>query len=125
MVVSIIQSTLFVISSEVEKSVGYMAKKDFHTSGQLMEAIRALDYKAQYMVCEALYKISKEIDWSDRWMFQRFEESFTMIDAENLEAHFVELHWAMNDMDNFLYETDIYSPSEFYRVASELEGCMH
>ena len=48
-----------------------------------------------------------------------------MIDAENLEAHFVELHWAMNDMDNFLYETDIYNPSEFYRVASELEGCMH
>ena len=55
-------------------------------------------------------------------MFQRFEESFTMIDAENLEAHFVELHWAMNDMDNFLYETDIYSPSEFYRVVSVLEG---
>ena len=41
-----------------------------------------------------------------------------MIDAENLEAHFVELHWAMNDMDNFLYETDIYSPSEFYRVVT-------
>ena len=39
MVVSIIQNTLFVISSEVEKSVGYMAKKEFHTSGQLMEAI--------------------------------------------------------------------------------------
>ena len=100
MVVSIIQSTLFVISSEVEKSVGYMAKKEFHTSGQLMEAIRALDYKAQYKVCAAFYRISKEIDWSDRWMFQRFEESFTMIDAENLEAHFVELHWAMNERED-------------------------
>ena len=47
MVVPINQSTLFVISSEVEKSVGYMAKKEFHTSGQLMEAIRALVFKTR------------------------------------------------------------------------------
>ena len=95
--------------------------KGFQTNGEMMEAVMALNYKAQYKVCEAFYKLSKGFDWSDRLMFQRFEESFTMIDAENLEAHFVELHWAMNDMDNFLYETDIYSPSEFYRVVSELE----
>ena len=95
--------------------------KGFRTSGEMMEAVMALDYKAQYKVCEAFYKLSKGFDWSDRLMFQRFDESFTMIDAENLEAHFVELHWAMNDMDNFLYETDIYNPSEFYRVVSELE----
>ena len=49
----------------------------------------------------------EKFDWSDRLMFQRFEESFSMIDAENLEEHFVELHWAVNDMDNFLYETDV------------------
>ena len=54
-------------------------------------------------------------------MFQRFEESFTMIDAENLEEHFVELHWAVNDMDNFLYETDVYSPEGFYRIVKELK----
>ena len=57
----------------------------------------------------------------DSVMFQRFEESFAMIDAENLEEHFVELHWAVNDMDNFLYETDIYSPEEFYKVVREME----
>ena len=57
-----------------------------------MEAVRVLDYKAQYKVCEAFYKVSKGFDWSDRLMFQRFEESFSMIDAENLEEHFVELH---------------------------------
>jgi len=44
-----------------------------------------------------------------------------MIDAEKLEEHFVELHWAVNDMDNFLYETDVYIPEEFYRIAKELE----
>lgn len=86
-----------------------------------MEAVRVLDYKAQYKVCEAFYKVSKGFDWSDRLMFQRFEESFSMIDAENLEEHFVELHWAVNDMDNFLYETDVYSPEEFYKVVREME----
>jgi hypothetical protein len=98
-----------------------MAKNEFLTSGQLMVTIRALDYKAQYKVCEASYKLSKGFDWSDRLMSQRFEESFTMIDAENLEEHFVELHWAVNDMDNFLYETDVYSPEEFYKVVREME----
>ena len=44
-----------------------------------------------------------------------------MIDAENLDEHFVELHWAVNDMDSFLYETDGYSPEEFYKVVKELE----
>ena len=57
--------------------------KGFLTSGELTEAVRALDYTAQYKVCEAFYKLSKGFDWSDRLMFQRFEESFTMIDAEN------------------------------------------
>ena len=36
------------------------------TSGELMEAVRALDYKAQYKVCEAFYKLSKGFDCSDR-----------------------------------------------------------
>ena len=54
-------------------------------------------------------------------MFQRFEESFTMIEAGNLEENFVELHRAVNDMDNFLYEMDVYSPEEFYKVVRELE----
>ena len=41
-----------------------------------MEAVRALDYKAQYKVCEAFNKLSKGFDWSDRLMFQRFGESW-------------------------------------------------
>lgn len=95
--------------------------KGFQTSCELKEAVRTLDYKAQYKVCEAFYKLSKGFDWSDRLMFQRFEKSFTMIDAENLEEHFVELHWAVNDMDNVLYETDVYSPEEFYKVEREMQ----
>lgn len=98
-----------------------MVKKGFQTSGELVEAVRALDYKAQYKVCEAFYNLSKGFDWSDRLMFHRLEESLSIIDAKNREAHFVELHWAVNDMDNFLFETDVHSPSEFYQVVREME----
>ena len=98
-----------------------MQRMGFQTSGELMKAVRALDYKAQYKICEVFYKLSKGFDWSDRLVFQRFEKSFTMIDAEYLEEHFVKLHRAVNDMDNFLYETDVYSPEEFYKVAGEME----
>jgi len=65
-----------------------MSKKGFQTCGELLEAVRALDYEAQYKVCEAFYKLSKGFDWSDRLMFQRFEESFTMIDAEKIGGAF-------------------------------------
>lgn len=90
-----------------------------------MEAVRSLEYKRQYKACEAFYKLSKDFDWSDRLMFQWFEESFYMIDAEKLEEHFVELHWVVNDMDNFLYETDVYSPEVFYRISKELNEIAH
>ena len=48
--------------------------KGFQVNGELIEAVRALDYKAQFKVCEAFYKLSKGFDRSDRLMFQRFEE---------------------------------------------------
>lgn len=54
---------------------------------ELMGAVRALDYKVQYKVCEAFYKLSKGFDWNDRLMFHRFEESLTLIDAEET-THF-------------------------------------
>ena len=44
--------------------------KGFQTSGELMEAVRALDYEAQYKVCETFYKLSKDFDWSDRLMLK-------------------------------------------------------
>ncbi len=38
-----------------------MAKKKYSTSSELMEAVRALDYKQQYKVCEKFYGILKSL----------------------------------------------------------------
>lgn len=53
-------------------------------------------------------------------MYQRFYDSFELIDPEGLEEYFVELHWAINDMDNALYEMDIYTPMESLELAGKL-----
>ena len=97
-----------------------MVKKEFLTSNQLMEAVRSLDYKQQYKVCEKFYKILKGQHEDSRVMYQRFYESFELIDPEGLEEYMVELHWSINDMDNALYETDSYTPMEFFEIAEKL-----
>ena len=80
-----------------------MAKKKYSTSRELMEAVRKLDYEQQYKVCEKFYKILKSLHEDNRMMYQRFYESFELIDPDGLEEYFVELHWSINDMDNALY----------------------
>lgn len=98
-----------------------MARKEFITSGQLMEAVRELDYKKQFKVCEAFYQLLKEkSSCDDSVMCGRFRESFEMIEPSLLESFFIPLHWAVNDMDNAIYEIDVYDPGLFMRIERRL-----
>ena len=98
-----------------------MAKKEFLTSGQLMEAVRKLDYKGQYKVCEAFYNMMmEEGGGDDSEMCLRFHDTFEEIDPRYLEDSLMELHFAVNDMDNAIYEIDIYEPGLFMRIARKL-----
>ncbi len=97
-----------------------MAKKKYSTSGELMKDVRSLDYLQQYKVCEKFYRILKDLHEDSRLMYQRFYESFELIDSEGLEEYMVELHWSINDMDNALYETDVYTPLQFFEIAGKL-----
>ena len=80
-----------------------MAKK-YSFSGELMKDVRTLDYKQQYKVCAKFYKILKSLHEDSRMMYQRFYESFELIDS----------------MDNALYETDTYTPMKFFEIAGKL-----
>ena len=96
-------------------------KKELLTSGHLMEAVRKLGYKEQYKVCEAFRQALQEEDLCDgSVMCGRFQESFEEIEPSLPESSFVPLHWAVNDMDNALYEMDIYEPGLFMRLAEKL-----
>lgn len=97
-----------------------MAMKKYTTSGELMKEVRGLDYQQQYKVCEKFYQILKGLHEDTRLMYQRFYESFELIDPDELEEYMVELHWAINDMDNALYETDTYTPMKFFEIAGKL-----
>ena len=97
-----------------------MAKKKYSTSSELMRDVRSLDYQQQYKVCEKFYKILKDLHEDSRVMYQRFYESFELIDPDGQKESMVELHWSVNDMDNALYETDIYTPMEYFEIAEKL-----
>lgn len=97
-----------------------MTRKKYSTSSVLMKDVRSLDYQQQYKVCEKFYKILKDLHGDSRVMYQRFYESFELIDSEELDEYLVELHWSINDMDNALYETDIYTPMKFFEIAGKL-----
>lgn len=93
-------------------------KKEFLTSGQLMEAVRKLDYKGQYKVCEAFFQMMVEEGFGDdSEMGLRFHDTFEEINPRFLEDSLMQLHFAVNDMDNALYEIDIYEPGLFVRIA--------
>lgn len=98
-----------------------MAKK-YYSSGELMEAVKGLDYKKKYEVLKAFYllMIDEGFTGDDSMMCARFRESFSLIFPLLDEDSFVPLHWAVNDMDNALYEIDIHDPGTFMQIASTL-----
>ena len=90
-----------------------------------MEAVRQLDYKGQYKVCSAFFKMMVEEGFGDdSEMCLRFHDELENIDPRNLEDYMMELHWAVNDMDNAIYEIDVYEPWLFYRIADRLGKVM-
>lgn len=96
-------------------------KKDFLTSSQLMEAVRKLDYKVQYMVCEAFFNMMVEEGFvDDSEMCLRFHDTFEDINPRCLDDSLMQLHFAVNDMDNAIYEIDIYEPGLFMRIVRRL-----
>ena len=96
-------------------------KKEFLTSGQLMEAVRKLDYKGQYKVCEAIFQMMVEEGLGDdSEMCLRFHDTFESINPKYLEGSLMRLHFAINDMDNAIYEIDVYEPGLFMRIARRL-----
>lgn len=96
-------------------------KKDFLTSGQLMETVRKLDYKVQYKVCEAFFQMMIEEgfgDDSEKCLI--FHDTFEDINPRFLDSSQKQLHFAVNDMDNAIYEIDIYEPGLFMRIVRRL-----
>ena len=57
-------------------------------------------------------------------MCLHFHDTYEDINPRFLDNSLKEQHFALNDMDNFLYETDVYSPEEFYMVVREMEGSL-
>lgn len=87
----------------------------------LMEAVRKLDYKQQYKVCEAFYKmLIKGFEWEGSEMCLRFHDDFEGINPKYLKDSLLRLHWCVNDMDNAISEIDDYDPMAFFEIEKRL-----
>ena len=67
-----------------------MAKKNFLTSGKLMEAVRKLDYMGQYRVCEAFFQMMVDGLIND---YKDYLSSEQMIYLEAIRGSRLNLHF--------------------------------
>lgn len=91
-----------------------------------MGVVRNLDYKVQYEVCEAYFQMMVEEGvGDDSEMCLRFHDTFESINPRYLEDSLMQLHFAINDMDNAIYEIDIYEPGQFMRIERQLRNVIN
>ena len=93
----------------------------FSCSTPLMEAVRKLDYKQQYKVCEAFFQMFIEsFEWEDSEMCLRFHDDFEEINPKFLDCYLKDLHFVVNDLDNAIYEIDHHDPMTFFDIERRL-----
>ena len=87
----------------------------------MMEDIRALYYTAQAEVCKAFHKIVKKgFPGDDSYLIDRFEESYKEIIFSHLDCSLDQIHYTINDLDNAIYEIDMFDPMTFFDVERKL-----
>lgn len=99
----------------MKEDMGYL------TCGQLMEAVRKLDYKGQYKVCYTFYdEIIKYPQWDKNEFCLFFDELYERINPDMLDEEILKIRQCVNEMDNALSEIDRYDPGTFLRIAEVL-----
>lgn len=87
----------------------------------MTDDIRGLHYTAQAEICKAFHKIIKKgFPGDDSYMIDRFEESYDDIIFSHLEESLDHIHYAINDLDNAIYEIDMMDPMTFFAIERKL-----
>ena len=64
--------------------------------------------------------IKKGFPGDDSYMITRFEETYDDIIFSHLDDSLDQIHYAINDLDNAIYEIDMYDPMTFFDVEHKL-----
>ena len=103
---------------ELEEKPGQFS---YACSMPMLDDIRALRYDAQAEVCKAFHKmIQKGFPTDDSFLIKRFEETYKEIVFRHLDDSLDEIHYAVNDLDNAIYEIDMIDPMTFFDVERKL-----
>ena len=94
----------------------------YSCSSELMDAVRALDYKSQYKVCYAFYDaIIKYSRWDNNRFCLLFDDIYEAIDPDMLNEEMLRIRQCVNEMDNVLSEMDEREPGTFCEMTGEIE----
>ena len=87
----------------------------------MMEDIRKLSYQGQAAVIKAFHKaLTHSIDTTGLRMISRFKQSYREITFSCLEDSLDQIHYAINDLDNAIYEIDMLDPMSFFAIERQL-----
>ena len=64
--------------------------------------------------------IRKGFPSDDSYLIERFEESYSDIIFSHLDDSLDQIHYAVNDLDNAIYEIDMFDPITFFDVELRL-----
>ena len=102
------------ISKADFKSKSYIALKEARESLYWIELLKRNNY-----IDEKQYQsIYEDCDHSDK--ISRFEETYEDIIFSHLDDSLDQIHYAINDLDNAIYEIDMYAPMAFFDVERQL-----
>ena len=87
----------------------------------MMEDIRKLSYQGQATVIKAFHKaLTHSVDTTGLCMTSRFKHSYREITFSHLEDSLDQIHYAINDLDNAIYEIDMLDPMSFFAIERQL-----
>ena len=108
-------------AAKQSKSGWGLGNMPYSLSAPMMDDIRDLHYKGQAAVCRAFHQMLKKGEPRINSRFtDRFEEDYEDILFSDLTESIEDLHFCINDMDNIIYDVDLYAPMTFFDIASRL-----
>ena len=96
-------------------------ESSYSCSIPMMEDIRNLNYTGQAEICKAFHKfIKKGFPMDDSHLIKRFEDTYSEIIFSHLDDSLGQIHYAINDLDNAIYEIDMFDPMTFFDIERRL-----
>ena len=105
-------------AKEMRKKMGKKVSsvRSYSCAMPMFEDIRLLNYKGKAQVCKTFHQYLKKNPNVGSFFINRFEETYSRINMNDLEETVEWIGYAVNDMDNAITEIDYNDPMTFFDI---------